>query len=145
MKAQDGFTLAELLVVLALIALVGAFTLPLLTRPASEERLEANIIRLMTTARHIASTEGRYVDVIFDPATGRATVDGKTTAFVLDRGMRIEFRSARRPRSDGKPAFRFFTNGASTGGKLIITRAGGQQEVNLNWLTGAASISVPQP
>jgi len=137
-----GFTLIEMLVVLAIAAMMAALCVPLLRR---NDRLAldgaaqamAGAMRL-TRARAIESDE--TLDFLIDvrhAAYGSAAVPQKT----LPRGVAVTMtfsRSLRRGRSIG--GFRFFPNGESSGGEVALRLHGRLARIRVGWLDGEALV-----
>lgn len=119
-RAERGFTLLELLVVLTLLALMTAFVLPRFTafaRPTAKQQA-AVLADQLRAARQQAIAISRPVQVPVDPAVGRLEgPDGGEAAVVL-----------------------FFPDGSSTGGRLTIAVGGRQAVIGIDDLTGAVSV-----
>lgn len=142
---QRGFTLFELLVVLAIIGLVVALVPGFMLR--SQPRLDVTV-----AARAIADG--------LRQARSEAVVHNRSQVFALDVDERV-FRSGDRPpvriddeiavsfrtaRSevleDGVGQIRFFPDGSSTGGLISVSHGPWQAEVRSDWLTGLVTVDV---
>jgi general secretion pathway protein H len=141
MKGNQGFTIAELLVVMAIIALVGAFSLPYLTRTSSQTEMHAEVRSALQSARNLAIAERRQIDFVIDTNTRTFTIDGKPLDLKWDRSITWEIRSARRNTTPGVALFRFFPNGTSSGGEITLRSSNETRIVALNWVTGGINIA----
>jgi general secretion pathway protein H len=55
--------------------------------------------------------------------------------------MRLSITSAREDQPDGHTGrIRFFPDGSSTGGHIVLQRGARRWQVNVAWLTGAVSV-----
>ena len=140
---RRGFTLVELLVVIALIAAIGALTAAALTGGMDG-------IRLRGAAKEVAAqlrfTRAQAI------ATGqpqRFTIDPRAHVWTApkDRGgeipkqLGIVFTGARQTQpSRGVGAIVFFADGASTGGRVRLTLKNAAWNVDVKWLTGEVSL-----
>jgi general secretion pathway protein H len=139
-----GFTLLELLVVMAVLSLLLTTVPPLLSRalPGAELRGAA-----------------QQVTAGLRQARGRAIATGRDTALVLDleaRWFQVEGVQRRRPLPEGvglrlttaesevaarrRGRVRFYPDGSSSGGRIILARAGRRWVVDVDWLTGRVTL-----
>lgn len=135
-KTMAGFTLVELLVVIAVIALVLATVL--MARP------KAISARLAVTARTVASTlqfardramAGNKETVVqIDTASGQFGFSNSIRS--LPRGMKIALTVAQTERAGSRGGIRFFPDGQSSGGVVALSLEGKSASIAVNWLTG---------
>jgi general secretion pathway protein H len=139
---RAGFTLMEMLVVLAIIALVAGVSTQLV-RPASPKlRVEAAARALCSAARAtrvraIATNQEMSLFVDVAHRSFRSPVAAEVT---LPNEARVDLTVAggqRQGREGG--AIVFFPTGGSTGGDVSIDLAGAHAHVGVNWLTGATT------
>jgi len=136
-----GFTLLEMLIVMTIMALVALIAVPLLGRPS-------NTLLLETTARDLAgalrltraAAIARNVDIALDIDVDRHTF--RSDAIPLQSfasGIVAELTVAEPERvTSSHGAFRFFPDGSSTGGDIVLHLQGMEARICVNWLTGEA-------
>ena len=146
-RAQHGFTLIELLVVLALASMLltlvpGAFEklLPGLRYRATLAEVGATL----REARAAAVSEAREVAVLIDldaRTFGFRRGDGRQVAGRIDAGLDLKLRIAEGEQlSAGSGHIRFFPDGSSSGGRIVLGRAEGGHRISVDWLTGRVSV-----
>ena len=134
-----GFTLVELLVVLAIAALLmtavpGLFSaaFPGLELKSAARRTAATL----TLARETAIRGGRDVRLLVDIEARRLDLEGYRA---LQLPERLEIRldaAARELIDDRRGGIRFFPDGSSTGGRIVLSSGERGYQVGVNWLTG---------
>lgn len=142
--AQAGFTLLEIVCVVAIIALLAAVILPALPRGTSYARLEAYAIETATMLKQdrFAAMRKRTrvaTQISADARTFRSGVTGR--ALQLPNDISVEALLAKR--CDDRAAGRtidFFPSGRSCGGTIALTRLGKGFQIRVNWLTGGIEL-----
>jgi general secretion pathway protein H len=142
--SERGFTLLEMVCVLALIAMMAAVLLPLIPRQTSRARLQAYALQaaaVLKEDRNAAIRQGTGVATLVD-AGSRLIRSGATAAFIrIPEDVRFE---ALLPRScnhrEALSTINFFASGMSCGGAIALTRLDVGYEVRVNWLTGRIEI-----
>jgi general secretion pathway protein H len=139
-----GFTLLEALAVLAILGLVAALTLPSLRRPPDKLRLEAATRTLMSALRFSrAEAIARNNDVIVTMHVDRRSLESSTgSALQIDRDISVEMIFAADRRRDGAGSIRFFPDGTSSGGEIILSLDKRRARILVNWLTGEARLDL---
>ena len=143
---RGGFTLVEMLVVLAIIALTATFAAPLLSGGADGLRLDMASRELATAlrvTRSAAITRNTQIALMID--VDRRTF-GSTVVSPRPFGPNIEARLTyasvmRSAPSDG--GFQFFPDGSSTGGDVTLSLRGKQTKLCIDWLTGTVRKGPP--
>ncbi|CAA9353885.1 MAG: hypothetical protein AVDCRST_MAG90-2803 [uncultured Microvirga sp.] len=136
-QSRAGFTLVETTLALALLGLITALALPRALPNASPTALRikaVEIAALLRGDRNAALRTGRIVTTTVD-AGARRVRSGVSDATVVVPGVFALQIAA------GVPGgFRFFPNGTSSGGELILARPDGGLSVRVNDLTAAVSV-----
>lgn len=145
---ERGFTLLEMVCVIALVAMLAAVLLPFLPRHTSRARLQAYALQaanLLKADRNAAISRGINVSTLVD-ARSRAIRSGASADLIrIPDDMRFD---ALLPESCRHRAalstISFFADGTSCGGTIALTRLDASYEIRVNWLTGRIEI-VPRP
>jgi general secretion pathway protein H len=143
-SSEDGFSLLEVVCVLAIIAMLAAVLLPRVPLGTSRPRLEAYAIEtasLLKADRNaairrrvmIAAEVNAMSRVIRSGASGRTVRIPDDVVFQALLPQRCNQRPARSTIS-------FFASGSSCGGAIVLTRHGVGYEVRVNWLTGGVEV-----
>ncbi|MEO5671889.1 MAG: type II secretion system protein, partial [Ramlibacter sp.] len=141
MRAQRGFTLLELLVVFAIVALLTALV------PLAYDRLRESsqyrdavrgVLSELRQARYRAVAEGREVHFTVNLAEGTYGAEGRPPK-PLPQPLRIRTTVADIELQAGQSAgIRFLPSGGATGGTVEILRPGGAGvRLTVDWLSGA--------
>jgi general secretion pathway protein H len=136
---ETGFTLIEMLVVLAILALTATFAVPLLSRGSERLRLQTASSELATAFRvtrsaAIARNTQTTLMIDVDRRTFKSSVVSQRP-FAADIEAKLTFASGPRAApSDG--GFQFFPDGSSTGGDVTLSLHGKQTRLCIDWLTG---------
>jgi general secretion pathway protein H len=142
--AQGGFTLIEIVCVLAIIALLAAILLPYVPHHTTRQQLGAYAIEAATVLKldRMAAIRDRRPVVTGVDAKGRSLRSGATGRLVRFPDD-IVFDALLPVRCNERPAFStvsFFPSGMSCGGTITLTRFGSGYEIRVNWLTGGVDI-----
>jgi len=131
-----GFTLVELLVVMGILGMVLAAVLSARPRTAAT--------RVATAARAVAATlqlaraqamAGNVETVVrIDPEGSRIGLPGSMHA--LPRGMAVAMTIAEAERLGDSGGMRFYPDGQSSGGVIVLTLEGKASRIAVDWLTG---------
>jgi general secretion pathway protein H len=144
-SGQRGFTLLEMVCVLAIIALLAAVLLPFIPHETSRSRLQAyalQIAALLKIDRNAAIRRQISVATLID-AEARAIRSGTSrAAVVIPNDVRFD---ALLPETCRRQAalstISFFANGTSCGGAIALTRFDVGYEIRVNWLTGRIEVT----
>jgi general secretion pathway protein H len=132
-RGQSGFTLLEIVCVLAIVAMLAAVALPDFPRRTSRTKLESYAIAtaaLLKADRNSATTVTRKI---------RSGATGQSVQIPADIGFDAVLAQVCRRRAAGT-TIDFFPSGMSCGGTIILSRLGTTFEIRVNWLTGGVEI-----
>lgn len=139
-----GFTLVELLVVMAIAGLMLAVTPPLISAALPGVELKASARRTagaLRLTRERAISSGRDQAWQIDIETHRYRI-GEDRQGRLPDGLELRLVAAEREmRDDSQGGIRFYPDGSSSGGRVILARDGRGYQVGVNWLTGRILIA----
>jgi general secretion pathway protein H len=142
--SERGFTLLEMVCVIALVAMLATVLLPLVPRHTSRARLQAYALEaasLLKADRNAAIRHGADVSTLVD-APSRAIRSGASAQIIrLPDDVRFD---ALLPQTCRQRAalstISFFADGMSCGGTIALSRLDSSYEVRVNWLTGRIEI-----
>ncbi|NBC49508.1 MAG: prepilin-type N-terminal cleavage/methylation domain-containing protein [Gammaproteobacteria bacterium] len=144
-----GFTLVELIVVLAIGGLLLALTPPLITAALPGVELKAAARRTagaLRQTREIAIASGQDAAWRLDIEAGRYRIPGRNRDGALPDGLELELIAARdEMESERIGGIRFYPDGTSSGGRVILKQGDRGYQVGVNWLTGRILIADWEP
>lgn len=135
-QPNRGFTLIELVIVLAIMGLLVAMTVPFLAGRTASGALPAaadEIRAALRAARSAAIAEGRPIAFRADPAGGY-WLDRQHYPLAAVAGSTAVLRVA----VAGGARIAFFPSGGSSGGRIRIETAGGWRDIDVDTVTGHA-------
>jgi general secretion pathway protein H len=143
-RREAGFTLLEMVAVIAVVAMLAAILLPRVPRATTRPRLEAYALEtaaLLKADRTAALRRHAQITAQVD-APGRAIRSG-SSGRILQVPDDVTFQ-AMLPLSCNERTARstisFFATGTSCGGVIVLSRLGTGYEVRVNWLTGGIEV-----
>jgi general secretion pathway protein H len=142
--AEDGFTLLEIVCVVAILALLAAIGLPAIPRGTSRARLEAYAIEassLLKADRDWAVR--RHTSITTEISAISRSMRSGATGRVLHIPQDVAFNALLAERCNQHLAgttINFFGSGMSCGGAIELTRLGVGYQIHVNWLTGGVEI-----
>jgi len=134
-ERERGFTLLELMIVLAILGLVIAIAMPTVSRRSPGTSLAAAAGELRAVihgARTAAIAGGQPIAFRGDPNSGYwlGTQHHRLTS--------IDGADAVRVATAGASRIAFFPSGGSSGGRVILRSAGAHREISVDPVTGRA-------
>jgi general secretion pathway protein H len=138
-----GFTLFEVLVVLAIVGLVTAVVAPVLFRGLAGTQARSvayEVAAALRQARGEAVAQNTDVAVTFDLGRRAYAVERSRPRPVPD-GVAIELYAASVEQIDAVTGgIRFFPDGSATGGQVTIGDGAARYAVDVDWLTGRVRV-----
>lgn len=141
---ESGFTLLEIVCVLAIIAMLAAIALPAFPRGTSRARLEALAVAtaaVLQSDRNAALRRGAPVSTEISTITRtiRSGAGGGAVSVPGDVAFSAMLADSC-DRRDAGTTISFFASGLSCGGTLSLSRLGATFEIRVAWLTGGVEI-----
>ncbi|MBM6582471.1 prepilin-type N-terminal cleavage/methylation domain-containing protein [Microvirga sp. BT689] len=137
-SADAGFTLIEILVIVAILSLIPALASPLLRRPPAPARLKADVTRLaaaLRVTRAAALAQNREMDFVVRPGP-RTYASPAIPVSSLDPAIDVGIIPAGAGRVIPPGTIRFFPSGQSTGGELRLRLDHAEARLQVIWATG---------
>jgi general secretion pathway protein H len=143
-SCERGFTLLEMVCVLAIVALMTAVLLPLFPRHTTRSRLQGYALQtaaLLKEDRDAAIRRGTAVATLVD--RGSRVIRSGAGAEMIRIPDDVRFETIL-PRTcnqrEAISTIRFFASGMSCGGAVQLAREDVGYEIRVNWLTGRVEI-----
>ena len=141
---QAGVTLLELLIVIALMAIIAAIVVPMFGGPVSTSELRATARQLaagLRLARSEAVSERRETFLVVDVAGKRFRVDREAREHALSSKVDLKLFTAQNDLvSENVGSIRFYPDGGSNGGRITVASGARKFDVDVDWLTGRVAI-----
>jgi general secretion pathway protein H len=142
--SERGFTLLEMVCVIALIAMIAAVLLPFVPRHTSRSRLQAYALEaatLLKADRNAAIQRRAEVSTLVD-APSRAIRSGVSAQIIrIPDDVRFDTLLPETCRQRAAlSTISFFADGMSCGGTIALARFDTAYEIRVNWLTGRIEI-----
>jgi general secretion pathway protein H len=139
--ACAGFSLLELLLVLAIAGLLAAVVIPSLPSTLESARLRGcagEVRATLTLARTLAVSESRRRIVAFDLGSGEYAIEGDARIGLLPEGIRLAaVRLGDAAAERGVVRVRFYPDGSADEAEVAISSSGGETlRVRVDLLTG---------
>lgn len=141
---QAGFTLLEVVCVLAIVLMLAALALPAIPRATSLSRLEGYALEtaaLLNADHDAAQRTNREIATQIDAPARiiRSGASGRVVQFPSDVSVQALLASRCEDRAASATIY-YLASGMSCGGVITLTRLGVGYQVRVNWLTGVANI-----
>jgi general secretion pathway protein H len=147
--AAGGFTLLELIAVLAVLGLILALVLPGLQRTLQQQRARAGLRQLMTTlrlARSEAATTHRRERVFLNMKTRRYRLEASGRQGEFPGLQPAEARLVWQNPDEQQGYIAFYGDGSSSGGKLVLVESGGRRHLlEVAMITGKVTLKTEEP
>lgn len=139
MTGRDGFTLIELTVVLLIVTLMFMIAAPQVSNVLPQMSLKSGARELAAVLRESRSRAiMTKSDVVFSLDVNRYQylISGDSKVHSLSKNSKITLHTAQEERDKSSGRIRFFSDGSSTGGSIILSNSDRSYKVNVDWLTG---------
>lgn len=146
---QRGYTLLEMLIVMAIFSLMLGFAVPSLRSSSAAgtvKHAEAVLVSALREARARAVATNQQAGVRLDLTANRLSQGPAFSAadaeILGDQSLQIQLTTARAlmaGESDGMIVF--FPDGTSSGGRVILQSGSASSVVEVDWMTGLTRIS----
>ncbi|MGY6555622.1 MAG: GspH/FimT family pseudopilin [Wenzhouxiangella sp.] len=140
--SQRGFSLMELMVVIVMIGLLMSVVGVSVSRSVAGAEIRNAEREIVAALRH---TRGQAIiqreqKVFMVDANNRSWQAAGQPAVTLPDGLEITLNTARSELTgEGAGGIRFFPDGASTGGSVVLTAQEREWHIAVEWLTGEIS------
>jgi general secretion pathway protein H len=136
-----GFTLIELLVVMGIMGLVLATVLA--AKPKSAATRVAVAARAVAATLQLARAQAMSTnaETVVRIDTQKHQFGQARSMHALPRGMTVAMTIAETERAGDNGGMRFYPDGQSSGGEIVLTLDGRTSRIAVNWLTGEPQLS----
>ncbi len=143
-SAQGGYALLEIVVALAIVALVVTLVLPRISREPGPAALEAKayeIAALFRDDRNAAMLARREVVSRIDMNQKLAVSGSQDRAVKVPDSVGINLAQSDREAFPGGGGIRFYPDGRTSGGVVTLHRGKYGYQISVNWLTANVEVA----
>lgn len=139
-----GFTILELLIVLVIVVL--GFAVVGLNLSSGKGAMEhkavvRDVVSALRYARGQALMTHQEMTVTFDLEQNTYQISGRDEVFSIPESIEVTVVTAQSELSGGGQGnIRFFADGSSTGGRVVLDRGEISRQIDINWLTGQLEV-----
>lgn len=143
-RGDAGFTLLEVICVLAIIAMLAAIALPAIPRATSMPQIDGYAVETVAllNADH-AAAQRQHREIATAVNAPERMIQSGASGRILRFPSDITVQALLAARCNDRPAgatIRYLPSGMSCGGVITLTRSGAGFQVRVNWLTGGAEV-----
>jgi general secretion pathway protein H len=143
-QSSSGFTLLEMVIVLMLMGLIAAVTIPIFGSGVSTTELRGAARELaagLRLARGQAIAQRSEAALALNVSARAFSVPPDPRVHALPRGIDLKLFTAQNDIvSDQIGAIRFYPDGGSNGGRVTLSAGTRKYDVDVDWLTGRVAI-----
>ena len=144
-RAISGVTLLELLIVLAIMAILAAVVLPLLggsgVSTAELKSAARQVAAGLRVARSEALATRQETRVVLDLEQRTFRIDRDAHVHTLPKPIDVKLFTAQSDLVNERVgAIRFFPDGGSNGGRVTVAAGPRKYDIDIDWLTGRVAI-----
>nr|WP_287152197.1 GspH/FimT family pseudopilin [Mesorhizobium sp.] len=140
--AAAGFTLVEMLVVLAIMAVIAAIAAPGIAKQYRTKNLgtlTSEITTRLRLSRTLAIATAKPKQIVLDPRAGAIRFDERDT-LVLPEDVEMTVTTGQETiAADRQPTLTFLPDGSASGMDIDLQRKGQTARIEVNWLTGLST------
>lgn len=144
--SEAGFTLAETLVVLVIVSLAAVLALPSVIGSSRGQALRSAAIDLasaLQSARATAMRLNTEETLTIDAASRTIETAGRAPAAIVSGPIDIDLLTIRSEQTSPTAGrLRFYPDGSSTGGRVVLREGRRQAVVAVDWLTGGTRVEI---
>lgn len=143
-QTENGFTLVELLVTLALLGMIAALSFSYISGGSSAAGLNSDARMLasrLRAAREIALAARSDTAVFIDLVRPGVRGPGDWSTYVFTAAERVIITTAKGQETGESAQIRFGPDGSSSGGIVVLESGTRMRHVSVEWLTGTVSIT----
>ncbi|MSR17278.1 MAG: type II secretion system protein GspH [Methylococcaceae bacterium] len=144
MRSNAGFTLLELIVVLAIVALGYGAVAVNFSAGNDDMALKAVARDLTSGLRYVRSQamlSHKTATLDFNLSNNSYSLTGQKKIYTLPENIDVTINTAKDELHDGVAQLRFFPDGSSIGGRVTLEKKSHIQKININWLTGHVTLT----
>ena len=143
-RRQAGFSLFELLIALTLVIAILALIPAYLSKGISAAELKSSVRQIgsgLQAARSEAISRNSQRVFVVDVDERQFFIGANGAANQLAKTLDLTLKTAESERiSDTRGGIRFFPDGSSTGGEVLVASDGRTLKIAVNWVTGKVAI-----
>jgi len=144
MNKKNGFTLLEILLVLAISSVLLVFVAPDLYRTISGMSLPKATQELATALRHSQSqaiNASVPTSLVLDVKERSYQLSGSEKVYQLPSDLDLTLLTGAGLVEGGSSGtIHFYLDGSSSGGRISLQKGEREQQIHINWLTGEVEI-----
>ncbi|MES9852972.1 MAG: GspH/FimT family pseudopilin [Candidatus Thiodiazotropha sp. L084R] len=141
---SSGFTLLELIIVLVIAGALVALVPPAINRVIPGVKLKGASQEMASAIRFLRSwsvAQGKQGLFVLDLEQKQYTISSRESVYELPQGADLQIVGASdEGEGDQQGGIRFFPDGSSSGGRVILSAAGKTHQIDVDWLTGRVSL-----
>lgn len=143
--SEGGFSLLEMIAVMAILALAAAIAGPRMTSSRDVLRLKTAAVSLasdLRATRAAARKSNKETALLLDVKRRTYSGEGVPHTRRLPASLAVSFEvQAPSPQRSSVAAFRFRPDGTAAGGKILLKSASARASIAIDWLTGSVVLS----